>query len=468
MIPRLLVPRDVRPPAETPAAPPRRLTTLLDDRELVAANWPHKAVETQTTIPSHMPLDVLASRVVVPRDTPLTPLDPASLQPNYAPLTALDHRVTVPIALPVVQLETSSHVVVADYPDVLDPDVFNSGEANLMVEQVEAPPRDWNWKGLMWAVSVTVHSIILLFLILSPKFFPYRAPTQAEIDNARDQLSFIYMPPDVRGTPRAPIAPPGPPVRVDPRALRQIAPMRPAAPAPKPLEQAPRETQPEAPPDIQAPIPAPRQNLLRPSDAQPQPQQQQPAPAPQIQALNQTPPTPNGLILPRTLSPGRALQQDAQQAAQGGGSGGSAQFGSRLPGGGGYGGGYGGGGGGAPGAGGAVEMLTPTQGVDFNGYLTRLLASVKQNWYSVMPESVYLGDKGRVVMQFRVMRDGAVPSDEPSMMSGSGKDPLDRAAGSAIRASSPFEPLPSAFSGPYIELRIIFLYNLPVSAANSQ
>ena len=63
MIPRLLVPRDVRPPAATPAAPPRRLTTLLDDRELVPANWPHNPLDTHTTIPAHMPLDVLASRV---------------------------------------------------------------------------------------------------------------------------------------------------------------------------------------------------------------------------------------------------------------------------------------------------------------------------------------------------------------------------------------------------------------------
>lgn len=33
----------------------------------------------------------------------------------------------------------------------------------------------------------------------------------------------------------------------------------------------------------------------------------------------------------------------------------------------------------------------------------------------------------------------------------------------AIRASSPFEPLPPAFNGPYIELRFIFLYNLPLN-----
>jgi len=82
-----------------------------------------------------------------------------------------------------------------------------------------------------------------------------------------------------------------------------------------------------------------------------------------------------------------------------------------------------------------------------------------------MPESVYLGEKGRVVLQFRIVRTGSVPDAEPQLMSSSGKEPLDRAAYSAIRTSSPFEPLPSAFSGPFIELRFIFLYNLPVSAA---
>ena len=62
MIPRSLVPRDARPPAENPDAPPRRLTTLLDDRTIVAANLPHFILDTHTSIPAHLPLDVLASR----------------------------------------------------------------------------------------------------------------------------------------------------------------------------------------------------------------------------------------------------------------------------------------------------------------------------------------------------------------------------------------------------------------------
>ena len=53
-----------------------------------------------------------------------------------------------------------------------------------------------------------------------------------------------------------------------------------------------------------------------------------------------------------------------------------------------------------------------------------------------------------------------VPDGEPVRLAGSGKEPLDRAAVSSIRASNPFEPLPPAFSGPYIELRFTYYYNL--------
>jgi outer membrane biosynthesis protein TonB len=105
-------------------------------------------------------------------------------------------------------------------------------------------------------------------------------------------------------------------------------------------------------------------------------------------------------------------------------------------------------------------MLTPTEGVDFNDYLARVYQSVKRNWFAVMPASVELGDKGVVSLQFRIMKDGGVPTGEPVTVYGSGKEPLDRAAISSIRASNPFEPLPPAFKGPYIELRFTYYYNL--------
>ncbi len=447
MIPRSLVPRDVRPAAaKTDAPAPRRLTTLLDERTVVAANLPRAELQTHSTIPTHLPLDVLASRVVVPRDTPAVPFDPAVVHPDYAPLTVLDYRVTVPAALPVVELEPKGPVSAYELPDVLQPDVLTTGDVNLMVAPVETPPRDWNW--LARSGSVAFHILFISFLLLQSKLFPYRPPTQSQIDLARQQLNFIYMPPDVRGLPPAPPAPRSPQMRIDPRILRQLAPPVVPQPSPKEPERAGRDTPTEPAPELPAaPKPQPQQ----------QPQQDLRLDTPKSQPQNDPQ---NHLILPKFSSPGRMLDQSAQQSRQSGG-GNIEGFGGRLPGGAAP--SYGGGGGGE--ASGGVQMLTPAEGVDFNDYLTRVVASVKRNWYSIMPESVYLGEKGRVILQFRIMSNGNVPAAEPQLMSSSGKDPLDRAAYSAIRASSPFEPLPSAFSGPFIELRFFFLYNLPISTA---
>jgi TonB family protein len=230
--------------------------------------------------------------------------------------------------------------------------------------------------------------------------------------------------------------------------LRQMAPpvVPQPLPGPKEPERVVRDTPTEPAPEL-------------PAAPKPQPQAQTPAdsrldtskPQPQTQAQNR-------LVLPQMSSPGRMLQQSAEQSRQSGGSG-LEQFGGQIPGAPSY-----GGGGGEGYLGGAVQMLTPTEGVDFNDYLARVVDSVKRNWYSVMPESAKLGEKGRVILQFRITTSGAVPDAEPQLMSSSGKEALDRAAYSSIRSSSPFQPLPSAFSGPFIELRFIFLYNLPLSA----
>ena len=108
-----------------------------------------------------------------------------------------------------------------------------------------------------------------------------------------------------------------------------------------------------------------------------------------------------------------------------------------------------------------AQILSDTQGVDFNPYIQRLLATLKRNWYAVMPESALMGDKGVVYTTFQINPDGSVAPPDPLLERTSGKDALDNAAMSAIHASNPFEPLPSQFHGPYLRLRIVFLYNIP-------
>jgi TonB family protein len=164
----------------------------------------------------------------------------------------------------------------------------------------------------------------------------------------------------------------------------------------------------------------------------------------------------SGLILPKNTSPGDTIRDAARATgkinapAPMGGSG-------QIPGG-----SRGGGSGGRGTAGAGVEMLTDTQGVDFNDYLRRVYITVKQNWYAVMPASVSLGDQGVVSLTFKINRDGSVPDGDPQRVYGSGKEPLDRAAISSIRASNPFPTLPAQFKGPYIELRFTYYYNLPI------
>lgn len=447
MILRQLVPRDARLAAEAAGPAARRPFTLLDNRQLIPGNLARGPLEARTSIPAHLPLDVLAARVVVPRDTPATPLDPASVRPDYPPLTILDYRVIVPAALPPGRLEPKGLVPVQDLPVGLPPDVITTGEVNLMVEAVEHPPMEWNW--VARSGSLLMHALVLVLVIFQTRLLPYQPPTQEQIDMARRHLSFIYMPPDVRGLPPAPAPAPSPQIRIDPRFLRELDTLDPSAIEPilgpkGPERAAPEEGRPEAAPLLPPaprpqPVPAPRASeFLEPREVRPQVPDR-------------------GLLLPRQSSPGRALEESAQEALRG--PSGSQQFEGDLPGAP----GAIGGGGGQGYLGGNLEMLTPTEGVDFTNYLARIVASVKRNWYSVMPESARLGERGRVVLQFRILRDGDVPDAEPGLAGSSGKEPLDRAAISSIRASSPFPPLPEAFSGPYIELRFMFLYNLPLT-----
>jgi TonB family protein len=112
-----------------------------------------------------------------------------------------------------------------------------------------------------------------------------------------------------------------------------------------------------------------------------------------------------------------------------------------------------------------VQILTPHEGVDFAPYTNHLVDSVKRNWYAQMPQEASAGLKGKVVVRFKIQKNGKL-ARTPMVESNSGNQQLDNAAVSAIRASTPFEHLPEAFKGPNIELRFIFLYNLPLSAPN--
>src|SRR6202047_3717608 len=456
MIERTLVPRDARLPAAADlAASARRRPTTMDERTLVRAMLPIVTLNGHSNIPSNLPLQSIAARVVVPRDIQRQAYSVVEDVSIPLQVTEMDQRIAVPQNSAPPQANVTLPVVDTD---LVDPDIFMTGEVHL----VASPPSPEKARAdlITRISSVVLHVLLIAAILLQARLFPKHEPTAEEVEIARKQLNLLLTPGAVESSqpPSKPVQRP-PAVHVDPRVLRKVAPpvVQPT-PAPTPVPANPLKELPSAP--------IPQKNAVAP-----EPQTNAPAPkidTPKAGLKLETPDTPlprPNLQLPQS-SASRSIQDSLKEATRDPNSGGRAggvigpmPRSAPSPGGG------GGAGQGAGTYGNGYEILTPTEGVDFSDYMKRVVASVRRNWYAVMPESAQLGDRGRVALQFRIMRDGSVTTGEPTRLSGLGEVPRDRAAVSAIRSSNPFEPLPPAFSGPYIELRFYFLYNLPLEAA---
>jgi TonB family protein len=107
-----------------------------------------------------------------------------------------------------------------------------------------------------------------------------------------------------------------------------------------------------------------------------------------------------------------------------------------------------------------AEILTDTMGVDFGPYMTRIVKTVRQSWYNVIPPSVYppVNKQGKVAIEFVIQKDGKV--DKMKIDTFSGDLQLDRAAWGSISGSGPFPPLPKEFPGQILKLRLYYFYNL--------
>ncbi|HEY4878571.1 MAG TPA: TonB C-terminal domain-containing protein [Candidatus Acidoferrales bacterium] len=460
MIPRILVPRDVKPYTENgDKKSPKRVSTYMDDRTVVPSELSDAPPLTgKTNIPEHLPLGVLVDRTLVGRGMEAKPFGDFGPITEHIPIAILDSRVVVPAYVePPEQREIDRfdqpQEMTPELRELIQPDIFTTGEANLLVEPEES--RDAKWDAITRAASIAGHIAFIIFLIFLPKIFPPHVPTRDEIELASKSLGVVYLPPDAGDLSKTPGPPPAPKVKIDNKVLNKVAPPRPEqhrieTPAPSP-ERPPTDL-PSAPtpqPDVHpltvppTNIPPPAKSVLLPAE-----------PQPTTKNLN--------LGLPSS-SPNKAMNDQMQDAI---GKAGHQSYSTDggIAGGSGQGGGHGGRGGGAQ-TGNAVDILSPTEGVDFSGYIARLVAKVRQNWYTVMPESVYLGDKGIVSITFRINRDGSFPGERLNLDRTSGKDPLDTAALSSIRASNPFEPLPPQFKGPYLELRFTYFYNIKPGSA---
>ncbi len=227
----------------------------------------------------------------------------------------------------------------------------------------------------------------------------------------------------------------------------------PAPPSPKPAAALP--AMPE-PPKLEAPKEQPKPDMPAVAQITPQlPPQIQPTEAPKMPLENVPPAS-------RPLPPGRGripipgtdlhdVMSDVIHGSNGIAIGDQGALGS----------GYGSinqaPGNGVPGA--AMQLLSDPGGADFIPYIRQILQTIKRNWLAVQPESVRMGRRGKVVLQFQIKTNGVV--DKVVFEEHSGADALDCAAVAGISASNPLPPLPAEFKGDRVVLRLNFMYNMP-------
>ena len=289
MIPRILVPVDVRPLDATDGAkaPARRLSSTLDLRTLLPRDMPIKQLEdNHSAIPDYVPLDVIVGRKLIDRGWHLDERTSASA-PMRRLETSLDDRAVVPSiverpsAEQVQKLETMPPLT-ADMLEVIEPDVMTTGDVNLLISPKE--DRDARWNTASRFVSLTVHVGIILLALSSPEIFKH-VPTDAEIASAKDQLrNIVYIPSDAPKN-LLPPGPPGPKMHIAPGVIHKLAP--PSIPAPAP----------SAAPAVPAPTPVQPKNDL-PASITPR----TPTPAP-VQPQTNVSPSPAGLQPSSRTSP---------------------------------------------------------------------------------------------------------------------------------------------------------------------
>ena len=177
MIPRTLVPVNVR--AVTPEEAKKtghRTTTYMDDRTVIPSG-PSDAppLTGKTNIPAHLPLDVLVNRTLVERGMPVKQFEHLTPASDTIPLAILNSRVVVPAYVEPAapeEIKAFEHApeLTENLREVIEPDLFITGDANLLIEPEEK--HDARWDLLTRTFRCGVHIAVIIFLIFSAEDIP--------------------------------------------------------------------------------------------------------------------------------------------------------------------------------------------------------------------------------------------------------------------------------------------------------
>jgi TonB family protein len=336
-------------------------------------------------------------------------------------------------------------------------------EPNLLLQRDHLD--DWRrWRSAA-IYSAIAHVVLIIGLLLAPA-----SGTRVYQDAPRPEIHVVhlYTPTDLtqKAPNKSPLSkeltvqaiPPHPEIKAPTPApaAKKASPPIPFPPPPRVAKNEPKPVEPPSAPKIEGPQTQQEQiaNLNLPPPPPP------PAQQPKLVLENATAPPPAGnkQASKGTITmPDTSVEAAVRSLSQSGGALGNQSVGdtSDQP-------GIGAGLNLPPSAGqphSNLELRSDPMGVDFRPYMIQVLAAVRRNWFAVYPAAAKAGMRGEVVLEFAIAKQGSV--NKVIFAGQSGARPLDEAAVAAISASNPLPPLPSAFRGDRIVLRMTFKYNMP-------
>ncbi|MGA3079948.1 MAG: energy transducer TonB [Terracidiphilus sp.] len=304
---------------------------------------------------------------------------------------------------------------------------YDTHELLEMIGDLEDERRWARMREGIW-IAILIHLALLSALTWLPKYI-FKVPPMADRSNElKEHKDFTYLDSPWQAPPKPIIKP----VPLDRPLIDKQT-----------LESMKREAAPPAPTPAPTPAPQPAPPTAAPT-----------APVPPSQPAQVETPRPAAVPARPTFAMGSQNPADQLREAMKGAARNPSSGAGNLPKGGGL----------AlhPGAGaGGVQILSDTQGVDFNNWLQRWHWETMRTWDPLIPDEVNppINKSGQLMIRFKVLPNGRLMDGSVSLETRSGDTALDRAAWGALTGSN-YPPLPRDFHGPYLELRALFLYNM--------
>jgi hypothetical protein len=95
-------------------------------------------------------------------------------------------------------------------------------------------------------------------------------------------------------------------------------------------------------------------------------------------------------------------------------------------------------------------------------YFEHVKEMIGRKWLKKMPHSARDGQTGLLKLNLKLQLDGTIAGDDIGFQTVFTSEELVEKAIAAVRDAEPFLPVPLSLGKPFMEIRMSFLYNLPV------